>query len=275
MKVARRLCQARADAPAQLGGGGIGEGHDQNLRRVQALAQVGVAWRMAQHQAHIECGQRPGFAGARRGLDHLQAGERQGQGIELLDGAHCVAPSLGVELNVPRQVAVQALGPGGQLALNLVIVLKSTRQVGRLGAFTGSVRAFKDGLGRIVRVFGRLVGVSDGKPGRLCLGLQEGPGRFAGHRQRARPGGQIGGDQFLQNAQGFVLGQRRKNHLAVQSQLHAGQRHGAGACHQVVHPQANDHMAACRAGLFFALQHGADALMALQPACLSVVQPFQ
>jgi hypothetical protein len=85
---ARRLGQARADAVAQLGGGGLGEGEDQDLRGQQRRARA-----VAQHQAQVQRGDRPGLAGARAGLDQAHAVQRQAQRIERSRrGAHASSP---------------------------------------------------------------------------------------------------------------------------------------------------------------------------------------
>ena len=65
--------QPLADAFTQLCSGRLGEGHHQNLRRKQPALK---------HQPQVQRGQRERLAGARRGLDQLQAVQRQRQGVE-------------------------------------------------------------------------------------------------------------------------------------------------------------------------------------------------
>ena len=65
LKEPGRLGQTCPNALAQLGGSGIGKGHDQNLWRVQGRSGLKHLWVMAQHQSHVKCSQSPGFAGAR------------------------------------------------------------------------------------------------------------------------------------------------------------------------------------------------------------------
>uniref|UniRef100_A0A914YC28 Uncharacterized protein n=1 Tax=Panagrolaimus superbus TaxID=310955 RepID=A0A914YC28_9BILA len=67
---ARGQRQALADALAQFLGGGIGEGHRQDLADAQALLH---------HQAGEQSGQGEGLAGAGAGFDKADAVQRQGQ----------------------------------------------------------------------------------------------------------------------------------------------------------------------------------------------------
>ena len=81
-EAAGRLQKPRADAVAQLAGGGAGEGHHQDLRRPQRAAKAAVGPAMAQHQAQVERGNGPGLAGAGAGLDQPAAPQRQAQGVQ-------------------------------------------------------------------------------------------------------------------------------------------------------------------------------------------------
>jgi hypothetical protein len=72
------FAQACANALAQFGGGGLGEGDHQDLRRQQGRG--GIA--MPEHQAQIQRGDRPCLARARAGLDQAYAVQWQVQGVE-------------------------------------------------------------------------------------------------------------------------------------------------------------------------------------------------
>ena len=75
----KRLHDALADAPRQLGGRRLGEGdHQQRLDRQFALEQ----------QAQVEAADVPGLAGAGRGLDQADAVERAGEDVEFGGGGH-------------------------------------------------------------------------------------------------------------------------------------------------------------------------------------------
>ena len=82
-KGARGLHQTFADAAGQLVGGGASESHDQNLPGHERGNGAGVAT-MADHQAHIEGGDGPGFAGAGAGLDQAGAAQRKTQCVQVL-----------------------------------------------------------------------------------------------------------------------------------------------------------------------------------------------
>ena len=80
--------QTLAYALAQFGGGGFGESHHQYLARQQS----GVAGpTVADDQAQIQRGQRPGFARARAGFNHLTASQGQAQRVQ---GVHADSCSL-------------------------------------------------------------------------------------------------------------------------------------------------------------------------------------
>ena len=84
-KALRRLQQPGANAVGQFARGGAGKGHHQNLRRAQGAVKavrgaVGIA--VAQYQAQVERGDRPGLAGARAGLDQVAAPQVQGVGLQ-------------------------------------------------------------------------------------------------------------------------------------------------------------------------------------------------
>ena len=85
-KAACGLDQAGADAVRQLPGGGAGERHDQDLRRPQRAAVGGNP--MAQHQAQVQRGDRPGLAGAGAGLDQPAAPQRQVQWVQIVGSSH-------------------------------------------------------------------------------------------------------------------------------------------------------------------------------------------
>ena len=75
------LHQPGADAVGQLAGGGAGEGHDQHVGRHQRAGK-GVGPAVAQHQAHTQGGNGPGFAGAGAGFDQVAAAQRKTQRIQ-------------------------------------------------------------------------------------------------------------------------------------------------------------------------------------------------
>ena len=79
-KYGRGLDQARANPVAQFAGGRVGEGHHQNLRRQQGLAERGVA-AMTEDQPQVERGNGEGLARTGAGFDQATAmqGKRQGQ----------------------------------------------------------------------------------------------------------------------------------------------------------------------------------------------------
>ena len=89
-----RFAQALSNALAQLGGGGFGEGHDQDLRRQQGCPQSrlglnGVA--QAQDQAQVQGAQGPGFARARAGFDHLPPVQGQRQWVQCRGWVHAAS----------------------------------------------------------------------------------------------------------------------------------------------------------------------------------------
>ena len=100
------LGQARADAFAQFRGGGPGERHHQDLR-----GQQGRAAAVAQHQAQVQRGDGPGLAGAGAGLDELDAGQRQAQGIQRCGRAHAAPPSPRTLSNSGRYRCSQSAKP--------------------------------------------------------------------------------------------------------------------------------------------------------------------
>ncbi len=91
-KKLRSLCQASPDAVSQFGRGCLCEGHDQNLRRHQALTVPA----MTQNETDIQSCQSPSFAGSCAGLNELNTLQWQGENIELLGGqrAHTGAPAM-------------------------------------------------------------------------------------------------------------------------------------------------------------------------------------
>ena len=72
-QVRQRLGDAAADAFAQLGRGGVGEGHDQDVLHLQAPLE---------QQPQVQAAQVPGLAGAGRGFDQARARERAAEDIE-------------------------------------------------------------------------------------------------------------------------------------------------------------------------------------------------
>ena len=82
----QHLHHALADALAQFGRGGDGEGDDQDLLHLEPLLQ---------HQAQVEAADGPGLAGAGRGLDQVRACQRAGEDVERDGGCgrHGPAPS--------------------------------------------------------------------------------------------------------------------------------------------------------------------------------------
>ena len=68
----QRIDDAAAHPFTQLGGGGVGEGDDQDLLHGQPLFQ---------QQAQVQAADVPGFAGAGRGLDQLDAGQRAAEHV--------------------------------------------------------------------------------------------------------------------------------------------------------------------------------------------------
>ena len=83
----QHLHHALADALAQFGRGGDGEGDDQDLLHLEPVLQ---------HQAQVEAADGPGLAGAGRGLDQVRAVQRAGEDVERDGGVgrHGRAPSL-------------------------------------------------------------------------------------------------------------------------------------------------------------------------------------
>jgi len=75
------LHQTGANAVGQLARGCAGEGHDQHVGRHQRASE-GVGAAVAQHQAHTQSGDGPGFAGAGAGLDQMAAVQRKTQRIQ-------------------------------------------------------------------------------------------------------------------------------------------------------------------------------------------------
>ena len=75
--------QPGADAVRQLARGGAGEGHHQNIGRHQRLDEA-VPGTMAQHQAQIQRGNRPGLARACAGLDQARAPQGEMQWLQRL-----------------------------------------------------------------------------------------------------------------------------------------------------------------------------------------------
>ena len=92
-EAARGLHQAGPDAFGQFPGGGAGEGHHQDLTRRQRPRRAVVRITMAQHQAQVKRGNRPGLAGAGTGLDQPGAGQGQRERVEGLRGRGCHASS--------------------------------------------------------------------------------------------------------------------------------------------------------------------------------------
>ena len=88
-----RLQQARADTVGQFPRGRPGKGHHQNFRGSQCAGER-VCTAMAQHQAQVERGNRPGFAGAGAGFDQAAAPQVQLCGLQGLAIAHSPSPSL-------------------------------------------------------------------------------------------------------------------------------------------------------------------------------------
>ena len=76
-QVRQRLRDAAADAFAQLGRGGIGEGHHQDVLHLQAPLE---------QQPQVQAAQVPGLAGAGRGFDQARARERAAEDIECGSG---------------------------------------------------------------------------------------------------------------------------------------------------------------------------------------------
>ncbi|CRM74740.1 hypothetical protein [Pseudomonas sp. 22 E 5] len=77
-KKTRCFGQADADAFAQLFGGGVGEGHHQDLRWQQFAAKAGLVTTVAKHQAQVQGGNGEGLAGAGAGFNQLAAFEWEG-----------------------------------------------------------------------------------------------------------------------------------------------------------------------------------------------------
>ena len=93
------FAQALADAVAQLVGGCVGEGHDQDLGRRQRAGKGGglhtavhlALGTVAQHQAQVQLGDGVGLAGAGTGFDQPRARQRQAQRVQRLHGRWRVA----------------------------------------------------------------------------------------------------------------------------------------------------------------------------------------
>ena len=80
----RGLSQPSADAVRQLACGGAGEGHDQHVLRQHGAHRCGALLAVAQHQAHIERGNRPGLARASARLDQVAATQGEGGCMEIV-----------------------------------------------------------------------------------------------------------------------------------------------------------------------------------------------
>src|SRR5690606_4400550 len=78
-KMPGALCQALADAVAQLLGGRLGKGHHEECRRQQRPAKAQLCAAMAEDQTHVEGGDGEGLAGAGTGFDQPAAPQGQGQ----------------------------------------------------------------------------------------------------------------------------------------------------------------------------------------------------
>ena len=76
------LQQARSDAVGQLPRGGAGEGHHQNVGRHQGPGKARLGRAVAQHQAHVQRGNRPGFAGTGAGFNQARAPQREASGVQ-------------------------------------------------------------------------------------------------------------------------------------------------------------------------------------------------
>ena len=75
------LGQPGADAVAQFLGGGVCEGHHQDLGRSQRPRERGSA-AMTEHQAQVQRSDREGLAGAGTGLDQAAAAQAQAQRLQ-------------------------------------------------------------------------------------------------------------------------------------------------------------------------------------------------
>ena len=110
------LAQAGADAFAQFGSGGLGKGDHQDLRWQQRHAGFGVA----QHQAQVQRGDRPGFSGAGAGLDQADVMQRQAQRIERGGAVHAASPCVRMTLsNRARYGPSQASKPWACMSAKL------------------------------------------------------------------------------------------------------------------------------------------------------------
>ncbi|MNQ50228.1 hypothetical protein D3C85_641590 [compost metagenome] len=78
------LGEPRANAFAQLFGRGVGEGHDEDLRRQQLTPETTVLPAVAKHQTQVQRGNGERLAGPGTGFDQLAATERECQGQRCL-----------------------------------------------------------------------------------------------------------------------------------------------------------------------------------------------
>ena len=80
-KALRRFYQAGTDAVRQFARGSAGERHHQNVSGAQRLRKAVIA-AVAQHQAQVQRGNRPRFAGAGTGFNQATAPERKVDGVQ-------------------------------------------------------------------------------------------------------------------------------------------------------------------------------------------------
>ncbi|MNH15447.1 hypothetical protein D3C79_750610 [compost metagenome] len=95
-----RLVDATADPPPQLGGGGLGKGHHQDLGHRQrpfvgaGLTHIGALfdhWAVAQQQAQVEAGDGVGLAGTGGSFDQSFTMEGKTQGVKRVGHDHIIS----------------------------------------------------------------------------------------------------------------------------------------------------------------------------------------
>ncbi|MNI02207.1 hypothetical protein D3C73_550730 [compost metagenome] len=85
--IAEKACglgESRANAFAQLFSGGVGKGHDEDLRRQELTSEATVLSTIAKYQAQVQRGNGEGLAGPGAGFDQLTATQRESQGQRCL-----------------------------------------------------------------------------------------------------------------------------------------------------------------------------------------------
>ena len=120
----------RADALAQLRGGRVGEGHDEDLLHVElALEQ----------QAQVQAADVPGLAGAGRGLDQVDAVEAAGEDVEFGGGFHARAFGSRSSSTASSSGWKTVVAQRDELAIERVVHAAQRQAVGRVALFAEGV----------------------------------------------------------------------------------------------------------------------------------------